>query len=124
VDALEAGLGAEQLDPGGKALSRGADVVGQRAVVQRQHAAEAAPAQTAAKQREDRAVVDHAVHQQDRRAGRLDVADQQTALDRGELRQAAGWVDAGSLRQHSQGVERGVRRHPGHFHGGTAQTSR
>ena len=105
-------------------LGRGEpDVGGERAVVDRQHPPETAAAQAAPQHREDRPVVDHAVHQQDRRPGRLDVADDQTALHRRQPRQVAALVAAGAgpLAGHPERVERGVRRHPGHLDGSAAQ---
>ena len=123
VDPLEAGLLAELLDPRGEAGGREPDVAGERAVVQRDHPVEAATAQRPAQQREDRPVVDHAVHQQDRRAGRLDVADDQAALQRREPPEvaAADVPVPGPLRDDAERVERGVGGDPADLDGGTAQ---
>ena len=127
VDALEAGLVAELLDPGGEARRRRA---GRRwsAGCSSSSARGRKPRRRRPRRstREDRAVVDHAVHQQDRRPGRLDVADQQTALHRREPGEVARLVPRAPARSasHAERVERGVRRDPGDLDGGAAQAGR
>ena len=82
VDALVAGLLADLLDDRAEPVGEQPDVAVDRGVVDVDDAAEAAAAQPAAQQREDRAVVDDAVDQDDRRARGLDVAHDQPALHR------------------------------------------
>jgi hypothetical protein len=82
VDAFEPRVGADALDVRREPLGSFAYVAGAHAVVQREHPVESAALQVAAQDREDRPVVGHAVHHQDRGAGRFDVADQQSSLHR------------------------------------------
>ena len=118
VDALVAGLGDELLDLLGELGRRGSDVGGQRGVVHRRDPAEPAPAQAQAQQGEDRAVVDHAVHQQDRRPGGLDVGDDQTALHRGQVLDAVAVLAVRAVaRDEPPGVERDVGGEPGRLDG-------
>jgi hypothetical protein len=79
VHPLVPGGLAGLLDELGQADGGAADVLREGAVVQGEHLPEAASAQGAAQQREHRAVVHQAVHQQDGRAGGHDVAEQQPA---------------------------------------------
>ena len=88
VDALVAGLLDDALDLGAQPGGGRPDVVGEDRVVDRLDLAEAAAHETAAQHGEDRAVVDHAVHEQDRGLGRLDVVDGEAALARGQVLEA------------------------------------
>ena len=82
VHPFVSGLAADLFDQRSQSACHGPDVLRQRRVVQRHDPTEAAPAQSAAQQREDRAVVHDPVQQDDRGARGLDVADQQTTLHR------------------------------------------
>jgi hypothetical protein len=80
VHPLVAGLLADLLDQRAQPGGHVGDVVGERRVVERVGAPEAATAQCPAQKGEDAAVVDDPVDQDDRRPGRLDVADDEPAL--------------------------------------------
>ena len=88
VDPLVAGLLDDPLDLGAEGSGRSADVAGEDRVVDRLDAPEAAAHEPAAQHGEDRAVVDHAVHEQDRCLGRLDVVDREAALARRQVLEA------------------------------------
>jgi hypothetical protein len=116
VDPLVPGLGAHLLDERAELLGNRADVTGERAVVEGDDTPEPASSKSAAKQGEDRAVVDHAVHQQDRGACCLDVADDETALRRGQRRDAESPPLGPPLLAHgAERVEGEMSADPGHL---------
>ncbi len=84
------GLLDDPLDLLGERRRRGADVGRQGRVVHREDVREAPPGQSAPQEREDRAVADDPVHEQDRRAGSLDVGDEQAALHGRQVLEAVG----------------------------------
>ncbi len=126
VDALVTGLLTGGLDQAGQSRRGGADVLGEGAVVDGADLAEAPAPQRTTQQREDRPVVDQSVHQQDRRAGRDDVTQQQPALHGGEVGEGEPLrqdpvVGPRLLAQDAQRVQHAVRRDPGQLGARSAQ---
>ena len=129
VHALVAGLLAGALHEVLEAGGRAPHVVREGAVVEREHPAEAGAPQAAAQQGEDRAVVDQPVHQDDRRAGGDDVAEDQPALHgrqvaEGEAGEVLAAGAAAALGGDAEGVRGDVRGDPGHLGGGAADAGR
>jgi hypothetical protein len=83
--------------------------------------AETPPAERAAQEGEHRAVVDDAVHQDDRRTGCLDVADEEPALHGGQVGEPGALEDVlRALLEQAEGPHGQVRRPPGDLDGGPA----
>jgi len=73
---------------------------------------------------EHRVVVDDAVHQHDRRTRGLDVAHEQAALHRRQVREVGDVADVlRALLEHPERVHREVRRDPGHLGHGPAHAA-
>ena len=94
-------------------------------VVDRDDATEAAAAQRPPEQGEHRAVVDDAVHQDDRRTGRLDVADEQAALHGREVGEPGALHDVlRALLEQAEGPHGQVRGPPRDLDGGAPDSAR
>jgi len=120
VDPFIPGSGHQFLDRAGQVPRRRADVIGDRGVVDREHPAEATAAQPAAEHREDHPIVDHAVQQQDRRPGRLDVPEYQATLVRREIAQVIALAHLVPVGDHPERVEGQVDRAPQRLDGGAS----
>src|SRR6478735_7996459 len=113
VDPLVAGLLDDPLDLGAQGSSRSTDVAGEDGVVDRLDAPEAATHEAAPQDGEDRAVVDHAVHEEDRRLGGLDVLDRESPLARWQVTETVALAPvAGARAEQPERVEPEVQPHP------------
>ena len=114
VHAFVPGLAADRLHKPAQAAGDSANIVGQRGVVQGDGAAKTATHECSAQQRKDGVVVDHAVHQDDRRASRLDIVDDEPAPHRREVIEIVPLLRLARFAfQQGQGVHRDVGAEPG-----------